>query len=29
VKLGASGIAVASGITKAKNPRKEIRDLMI
>ncbi len=29
VKLGASGIAVASGITKAKNPGKEIRDLRI
>jgi len=29
VKLGASGIAVASGITKSKNPGKEIRNLMI
>ncbi len=29
VELGASGIAVASGITKSKNPGKEIRDLMI
>ena len=29
LKLGASGIAVASGITKARNPGKEIRDLMI
>ena len=28
-KLGASGIAVASGITKSKNPRKEIKELMI
>jgi len=28
-KLGASGIAVASGITKAKNPAKEIRELLI
>jgi len=29
LKLGASGIAVASGITKAKNPEKEIRDLKV
>lgn len=28
MELGASGIAVASGITKAKNPKKAVKDLI-